>query len=173
MISFYLGGVRCGKSRLAEEYVAGLNLPVTYVATAQAFDSEMSDRIAQHAQRRPQSWVLAEAPLELAQAVTEAPTDRALLIDCLSVWVTNHLIAEPQPDWPCIEEGLLNALLRRTQPVVLVTTDASGGITPTGALSRQFLDRAGLLNQQIAQISDRVIHVVAGLPNVLKDHSHA
>lgn len=168
MISLYLGGVRSGKSRLAEAHAERLNTPVTYIATAQAFDDEMRQRIQVHAGRRPAHWSLIEAPLALADAISQAPTGDTLLIDCLSVWVTNQLISEESAPWPDEQTDLIKALRARSASVILVSAEASRGITPTGELSRTFLDRAGLLHQAIAETADNVFLVTAGLMQTLK-----
>ncbi len=160
-ITFVLGGARSGKSRYAEALVAAHPPPWRYVATGQAFDGEMRTRIAEHRARRDARWITVEAPLDLAGALD---TDAPVLVDCLTLWVTNLLLTERTPDWP----GLLAALGARAAPTVLVSNEVGLGIVPDNALARRFRDMAGVLHGQVAARADRVVLVVAGLPMVVK-----
>jgi adenosylcobinamide kinase/adenosylcobinamide-phosphate guanylyltransferase len=160
-ITFVLGGARSGKSRYAEGLVEAHPAPWRYVATAQAFDDEMVARIATHRARRRAGWQTVEAPMALAAALdTGAP----VLVDCLTLWVTNLLLAEQEPDWP----GLLAALDARPSPTVLVSNEVGLGIVPDNALARRFRDIAGVLHAQVAARADRVVLMVAGIPMVVK-----
>jgi adenosyl cobinamide kinase/adenosyl cobinamide phosphate guanylyltransferase len=160
-ITFVLGGARSGKSAYAEALVQAHPPPWRYVATGQAFDAEMQDRIATHQSRRSESWQTIEAPHHLAAALdTPAP----LLVDCLTLWVTNLLLAEQSPDWP----ALLAALDARQAPTVLVSNEVGLGIVPDNALARRFRDMAGILHAQVAARADRVVLMVAGIPMVVK-----
>ena len=160
-ITFVLGGARSGKSRYAERLVEAHPAPWRYVATAQAFDDEMVARIATHRGRRNADWETFEAPMELAAALdTKAP----VLVDCLTLWLTNLLLAEREPDWP----GLLAVLDARSSPTLLVSNEVGLGIVPDNALARRFRDMAGVLHAQVAARADRVVLMVAGIPMVVK-----
>ncbi len=160
-ITFVLGGARSGKSRYAEAMVAAHPPPWRYVATGQAFDGEMRARITEHRARRDGRWITVEAPLDLAGALdTNAP----VLVDCLTLWVTNLLLAEREPDWP----ALLAALEARVSATVLVSNEVGLGIVPDNALARRFRDMAGVLHGQVAARADRVVLMVAGIPMVVK-----
>jgi adenosylcobinamide kinase/adenosylcobinamide-phosphate guanylyltransferase len=160
-ITFVLGGARSGKSRHAEGLVEAHPPPWRYVATAQAFDDEMVARIATHRGRRRAGWQTVEAPMALAAALD---TDSAVLVDCLTLWMTNLLLAEQEPDWT----GLLAALDARASPTVLVSNEVGLGIVPDNALARRFRDMAGVLHAQVAARADRVVLMVAGIPMVVK-----
>lgn len=169
MITLMLGGVRSGKSRLAEKLAADGGRAVIYIATATASDDSMAERIALHRGRRPANWSNIEEPLRLAQAIETA--DRAagcLLIDCLSIWMTNLLIAEDEARLERETGALVDCLRQVSGDVILVSSETSMGIVPMGELSRQYCDRIGLLHQRLAEIADRVVLVVAGLPQTLK-----
>lgn len=164
-----LGGVRSGKSRLAERLASESGRQVAYIATAKAQDEEMRARIAAHQARRPKGWRLVEEPLSLASALQEHATSaHCVLVDCLTLWLTNLLSAE---DAMLLERE--RAALRATLPtlmgqVILVSNETNMGVTPMGELSRRYCDEAGHLHQELAQTCDRVILTVAGLPQVLK-----
>jgi adenosylcobinamide kinase/adenosylcobinamide-phosphate guanylyltransferase len=160
-----LGGARSGKSRHAEAIVTALPPPWLYLATGRAWDDEMRDRIALHRARRADGWRTVETPLALADALDSAG-DRPVLVDCLTLWLTNLLI-EDHPVEPAVS-ALLAALDRRRADTVLVGSEVGLGIVPENALARRFRDEAGLLHQRIAEIADRVVLVVAGLPMTLK-----
>ena len=169
MKTLLLGGVRSGKSRLAEEMAAVSGLAVSYLATAEAGDAEMRARIAAHQARRPPDWHSHEEPICLAQALRQrARADSCLLVDCLSLWVTNLLLAA---DPACAEReigALLEFLPRCPGELILVSTESNLGVVPMGELSRRYCDRLGLLHQEVARRCDRVILTVAGLPHYLK-----
>ena len=160
-ITFVLGGARSGKSRYAEALIAAQPPPWRYVATAQAFDDEMRARIAEHRARRDAQWDTVEAPLDLPGALAVAAP---VLVDCLTLWTTNLLLAERALDWP----ALLAALDARTAATVLVSNEVGLGIVPDNALARRFRDMAGLLHQQVAARADRVVLMVAGIPMGVK-----
>lgn len=166
-ITLVLGGARSGKSsfaqRLAEETDGGL----VYIATAQAFDTEMADRIARHQSDRCSRWQTVECPLDIADAIAEHQRDGGpILIDCLTLWLNNlmlgdHDIAEALS---CLEYTLKMS----TSAVILVSNEVGQGIVPDNALARRFRDEAGWLNQAIARAADEVWFVTAGLPQRLK-----
>ncbi len=160
-----LGGSRSGKSRHAEALVAGFAAPFRYLATGQAFDDEMRDRIAVHRTRRDGRWVTVEVPVRLAAALDEAE-DAPVLVDCLTLWLSNLLLGEH--DVGQAVSALMDALARRRAPTVLVGSEVGMGIVPENALARRFRDEAGLLHQRVAAVADRVVLVVAGLPLVVK-----
>ncbi len=167
-VHFVLGGARSGKSAFAERLVADTGLRPVYVATGQAFDAEMEARIAEHRARRPAPWETVEAPLDLPAALLrEASGGRALLVDCLTLWLSNLLLAEADI---AAEAARLREALRRplAGPVVLVSSEVGLSIVPENALARRFRDEAGRLHQQVAALSDRVTFVAAGLPLQLK-----
>jgi adenosylcobinamide kinase / adenosylcobinamide-phosphate guanylyltransferase len=164
-----LGGARSGKSRYAEGLIraAAAATPPHYLATAQAWDAEMAARIAAHrADRDGQGWVTVEAPLDLAGALAAVPPDAPVLIDCLTLWVTNHLLAEQ--DLTAEGAALAAAIARHPGPVVAVANEVGLGIVPDNALARRFRDAAGRLHQDLAAQADRVVLVVAGLPLAVK-----
>jgi adenosylcobinamide kinase/adenosylcobinamide-phosphate guanylyltransferase len=161
MLTFVLGGARSGKSAYAEALIGALPAPWRYVATAQAFDDEMRARIAEHRARRDERWRTQEAPLDPAAALD---TPEPVLVDCLTLWLTNLMLADRRPDWP----ALLAALDARTAPTVIVSNEVGLGIVPDNALARAFRDEAGRLHQLVASRADRVVFMVAGLPMVVK-----
>jgi adenosylcobinamide kinase/adenosylcobinamide-phosphate guanylyltransferase len=159
-----IGGARSGKSRYAESLIAALPPPWIYVATAQAHDAEMAERIAAHRARRGGQWRTIEAPRDLVGALRAnnlAPT----LIDCLTLWLSNLMLADADID---AEIDRLEGELASTSKVVLVANEVGSGIVPDNALARRFRDWQGILNQRIAARADRVVLVVAGLPLVVK-----
>ncbi|UTV29972.1 bifunctional adenosylcobinamide kinase/adenosylcobinamide-phosphate guanylyltransferase [Photobacterium atrarenae] len=166
-----LGGARSGKSSLAEQLATDSGLPVIYVATATAGDDEMAARIVQHQSQRPASWQLVEEPLDLAAVIKRySRPENCLLIDCLTLWLTNCLCAEgaTDEDWQQYKRDFLNALLHAEGRIILVSNEVGQGIVPMGELSRRFVDESGWLHQAIARQAERVVFVIAGLPQVLK-----
>lgn len=168
MLTLILGGARSGKSRLALQRAEATGKPVSFIATAQAHDAEMADRIARHQAERPAHWATVEAPLDLAGAIRTAPSG-IVVVDCLTLWLTNWL-CQPEPnDFSSARAALLAALqARHADEIILVSNETGLGIIPLGALTRRFVDEAGWLNQDIARIADEVIFVAAGLPLTLK-----
>jgi len=163
-----LGGTRSGKSRLAEQIANDSKLAVTYIATATAGDDEMQLRISEHQSRRPKDWLLIEEPIHLADAlIKSASNDVCLLVDCLTLWLSNALFDETA-NYANEKQALLDCLTTLPGEIIFVTNETNMGVTPMGAVSRQFCDEAGLLHQQIATLSEHVILTVAGLPHYLK-----
>jgi adenosylcobinamide kinase/adenosylcobinamide-phosphate guanylyltransferase len=164
-----LGGVRSGKSRLAERLATESGRPVTYIATATARDDEMRARIAAHRAHRPDHWHLIEEPVRLAAALREhAVAGHCILVDCLTLWLTNLLTAEDAAALERERAALLDVLPTLPGRIILVSNETNMGITPLGELSRRYCDAAGLLHQALAQCCDGVILTVAGLPHILK-----
>lgn len=164
-----LGGVRSGKSRLAERLALESQLPVTYIATATSEDDEMRVRIAAHQARRPDHWQVIEEPLQLATVLTQhANGERCLLVDCLTLWLTNWLIHPEAERFDAERAAFLAALPLVASKLILVSNETNMGIIPMGELSRRYCDEAGKLHQEVAKHCDRVILTVAGLPLMLK-----
>ncbi|MDP3813767.1 bifunctional adenosylcobinamide kinase/adenosylcobinamide-phosphate guanylyltransferase [Pseudomonas sp.] len=169
MHELILGGARSGKSRLAEKLAAASGLAVSYIATSQALDGEMNGRIQQHRERRPAHWGLVEEPLELARVLTEqAAADKCLLVDCLTLWLTNLLMLEDPARLAAERDGLLECLAGLPGRIILVSNETGLGVVPLGELTRRYVDEAGWLHQALAERCQRVIFSVAGLPMVLK-----
>ncbi|MFT4117636.1 bifunctional adenosylcobinamide kinase/adenosylcobinamide-phosphate guanylyltransferase [Bradyrhizobium sp.] len=160
------GGARSGKSRHAETRTRAFPGRPVYVATAEALDTEMEDRIARHRARRGTDWIEREVPLDLVQALAATDGGGARLVDCLTLWLSNLLHAER--DWEHETTELARALPGLKSPVVFVTNEVGLGIVPDNALARRFRDAAGFMNQAIAAVADEVEFVVAGLPMKLK-----
>ncbi|MDP2242406.1 bifunctional adenosylcobinamide kinase/adenosylcobinamide-phosphate guanylyltransferase [Pseudomonas sp.] len=169
MHELILGGARSGKSRLAEKLAGDSGLAVTYIATSEALDAEMSARIQQHRQRRPAHWGLLEEPLELARVLREqAAADKCLLVDCLTLWLSNLLMLDDPARLEAECAALLECLPGLPGRIVLVSNETGLGVVPLGELSRRYVDQAGWLHQALAEQCQRVIFTVAGLPMLLK-----
>lgn len=164
--SFVLGGARSGKSRFAEGLVRATGRSPVYIATAQAFDAEMAQRIKSHRADRGSAWRTIEAPLEVAPALAGIAPDEIVLLDCATLWLSNQLLADADLGGAC--EGLLSALAGCPAPVVVVSNEVGQGIVPDNALARRFRDAQGRLNQDLAAQAELVVLVAAGLPLVLK-----
>ena len=158
---FVIGGARSGKSTFAEARVTAHPAPWTYIATAQAFDEEMSARVATHRLRRAKGWINVEAPHDLAAALREVDPDAPLLVDCLTLWLTNRLLADA--DLARERADLVGALIARKAPTLVVSNEVGLGIVPDNALSRRFRDEAGFLHQAVAARAGEVHLIVAGL----------
>lgn len=165
-----LGGARSGKSRHAQSRIEALPGRLAYVATAQALDPEMEDRIARHQADRGERWHTIEAPVDLPAVIRQAKdTCDAMLVDCLTLWLSNLMLAGH--DIAAASSALLDALAENSVPIALVANEVGLGIVPENALARRFRDEAGRLNQRLAVACDKVIFVAAGLPLVLKPSS--
>lgn len=169
MRSLILGGARSGKSALAERIAQQSQLDVVYVATAQAGDGEMVQRIALHRASRPAHWQCVEETLSLAQALrAHAREDRCVLVDCLTLWLSN-LLAAPDPERLERErDALLDVVQTLPGLILFVSNEVGLGIVPMGELTRRFVDETGRLHQALAQRCERVVFVAAGLPLMLK-----
>ncbi len=162
-----LGGARSGKSAYAESLGADWPGPRVYIATAQAFDDEMKARIKTHRDRRGDDWTTIETIFDLPGTLRDAAAENTfILIDCLTLWLTNLMLADKDCDRAV--EALTDALDIAPGTIVLVSNEVGSGIVPENPLARRFRDLAGLTNQRIAQAADEVVLVTAGLPMTLK-----
>jgi adenosylcobinamide kinase/adenosylcobinamide-phosphate guanylyltransferase len=166
LITLVLGGARSGKSSYAEWLIGTYPKPWVYIATAEARDEEMAERIAAHRDRRDAGWQTVEAPHDLADALKAAPQDAAVLVDCLTLWLSN--LMEGAFDIEVQTARLKEALSARTGPTVLVSNEVGLGIVPDNALARRFRDAQGNLNQRLAAQAARVIMMVAGVAVAVK-----
>lgn len=172
-VTFILGGARSGKTRhglsLCERMHDEQGLSPIYIATGQAFDAEMEARIAAHKAERGPAWRTVEAPYELSEAIRrDASPGTCILVDCLTLWVTNLMLGGETTDLDAARKELVAALHETKGPVVIISNEVGQGIVPENALARRFRDEAGWTNQTIAAAADRVILVAAGLPLTLK-----
>jgi adenosylcobinamide kinase/adenosylcobinamide-phosphate guanylyltransferase len=176
-----LGGARSGKTNhaitLAVSLAAERRLPVVYVATAEALDDEMRNRISRHRAERPQSWQTVEAPIGLAAALRAQPP-AILVVDCLTLWLSNALLAdfdearphEPARRWEAERSALLSWLAEYRGAALFVSNEVGSGIVPASSLARRFQDEQGRLNQDMAAVCDSVTLVVAGIAMTIKPH---
>lgn len=162
-----LGGARSGKSRYALNQALAHTGPVTWIATAEAYDAEMQERIAHHRAERPAHWTTLEAPLQLAAAL-DASRDQFVVVDCLTLWLSNWLCSEDTAGWLAERSAFMAALAAQTGMLLLVSNEVGFGIVPDNALARRFRDEAGRLHQDIAQCAPRVTLVVAGIAMQVK-----
>ncbi len=165
-ITLIIGGAASGKSLWAENYTLSATKRPLYIATAQPFDTEMEEKIAAHRARRTAQWELKEAPLDLAGALSGLTSESCALIDCLTMWLSNHLLADT-PLEP-LETDLLKALSICPAQLVLVTNEVGYSVVPENALARKFRTAQGQLNQRLAAAANKVVLVTAGLPLILK-----
>ena len=161
-----IGGARSGKSAFAQAEVEASGLEPVFVATGQAFDAEMAARIAAHAAARGPAWRTLEAPLDLTSALAQAAPGRLLLVDCLTLWLSNLMLCGE--DVAAATEALGDTVARLGGPAVFVSNEVGAGIVPDNALGRRFRDAQGRLNQRMASVCRTVVLVAAGLPVVLK-----
>jgi adenosyl cobinamide kinase/adenosyl cobinamide phosphate guanylyltransferase len=166
LVTLVLGGARSGKSRYAEGLIATDPKPWVYIATAEAKDDEMAARIAEHKARRAAGWQTVEAPHEVPEALAAAPGNAAVLVDCLTLWLSNLMLGSFNVE--TMIERLEQALGARAGPTVLVSNEVGLGIVPDNALARRFRDAQGMLNQRVAANAARVIMMVAGIPVAVK-----
>ncbi|MFN3374418.1 MAG: bifunctional adenosylcobinamide kinase/adenosylcobinamide-phosphate guanylyltransferase [Chloroflexus sp.] len=170
-VVLFTGGARSGKSRCAERYAARLSEQVVYVATATASDDEMRDRIARHRARRPLTWSTREAPANVAAVLADLPAGSVVLLDCLSLLVSNLLLANESDPEPAINRELANLLAmvaQRDLMLIAVTNEVGMGIVPAYPLGRQYRDLLGLANQRVAAAAAEVYLVVCGIPVELR-----
>jgi adenosylcobinamide kinase/adenosylcobinamide-phosphate guanylyltransferase len=166
-LTLVLGGARSGKSRYAEELLDRHTGKRTYIATAEIRDAEMAERVKLHRDRRDPDWRLVEEPLALATTlVSETEKGAAVLVDCLTLWLTNVMLAEQDVGGECA--ALEKSLGQCGGPIIFVANEVGLGIVPDNKLARDFRDHAGRLNQRLAARADHVLFVAAGLPLILK-----
>jgi adenosylcobinamide kinase/adenosylcobinamide-phosphate guanylyltransferase len=165
-LTLVVGGARSGKSSHAEALIGAHPPPWTYVATAQALDDEMTERIAHHRARRDGRWRTLDVPLDLADALAAMPDGAPVLVDCLTLWLSNVMLAEHDVD--AATRRLAEVLAAPRGPWVVVANEVGMGIVPENALARRFRDEAGRLNQMVAAGADSVVLTVAGLPMTVK-----
>lgn len=175
-----LGAARSGKTRFALDMAKSLAQPreseVIYVATAEAHDAEMRERIARHRAERPTTWRTLEAPRDLATSLARIEKASVIVVDCLTLWLSNALLQDfnedpptaPLPTWARERDAFISWLSSCPHSVILVSNEVGGGIVPTSALARRFQSEQGWLNQDIASVCEQVTLVVAGLPMTLK-----
>lgn len=169
MQELILGGARSGKSRLAEARATASGKERVYIATAAAGDEAMARRIALHQQQRDGQWTLVEEPLFLADCLREhAASDRCLLVDCLTLWVSNLLLHKDPQIWVEQKRKLLQQLPGLPGDIVLVSNEVGQGIVPLGEINRRFVDETGFLHQELAQQVDSLTFVIAGIAQKLK-----
>jgi adenosylcobinamide kinase/adenosylcobinamide-phosphate guanylyltransferase len=180
MITLITGGARSGKSGFAERLAVQSGLQVVYLATARAGDAEMEGRIRRHRASRPVDWLTVEEPLALGAALrAHARVDRCLVIDCLTLWLNNLILADhpqagevamlaPGPAFAAGRADLLDALRTLPGEAIAVSNEVGLGVVPLGALNRFFVDESGRLNQAVAALAGRVVWMVAGCPVIAK-----
>jgi adenosylcobinamide kinase/adenosylcobinamide-phosphate guanylyltransferase len=180
MRELILGGARSGKSRLAEgraQACEALGMSIIYIATAEALDAEMADRLAHHRAQRPAHWITVEEPVKLAMALkTHAAADRCLIVDCLTLWLSalvfkaraGHQMASGEPITCDLfwqeRQALLDTLPTLPGTIIMVSNEIGSGVVPENRLARRFADEQGRLNQDVAALCERVTLSVAGLP---------
>jgi len=168
-LTLVIGGASSGKSAFAEKLVRQSGLAKTYIATAEAHDAEMREKIARHrADRSGQGWRTVEAPHTTAEALAQLEAEEVALVDCVTFWLSNQMLAEA--DWAEELELLCDVLAQVRAPVVLVSNEVGSGVVPDNALARHFRNAQGRTNQKLAALCDLVVQVTAGLPLVLKGH---
>ncbi|MFT6076070.1 MAG: adenosylcobinamide kinase/adenosylcobinamide-phosphate guanylyltransferase [Yoonia sp.] len=165
-LTLVLGGAASGKSVFAESLITKAGDCPTYIATAQVYDEEMAQKVVRHREMRGTSWYTIEEPVEIAAAIKTAPAGQPILIDCATLWLTTLILGEL--DVAARSSALLETMRKAANPIVIVSNEVGQGIVPDNALSRQFRNAQGTLNQQIALEADLVVVVMAGLPLVLK-----
>lgn len=166
-VTLVLGGARSGKSAFAENLILDSGLSPIYIATSQIYDDEMQARVDAHKARRGDEWTTVHAPERLEKAIEDyATTGNAVLVDCLTLWVTNLMMSQAPVDARC--DALLKTLSSIKSPVVLVSNEVGLGIVPDNKMARDFRDHAGRLHQAIAAVSKQVYFVAAGLPLTMK-----
>lgn len=165
-LTLVLGGASSGKTAVAEGLAKGSGRGLIYLATAEIRDNEMRAKVYKHKELRGAGWKTIEAPMDLGPALNRTPGDHVVLLDCATMWLSNHLLAEN--DLAVAEADLMTALTMSAAPVIVVSNEVGLSIVPENALARAFRDAQGKLNQKLAAKADLVVNVVAGLPQILK-----
>ncbi|MEJ5301237.1 MAG: bifunctional adenosylcobinamide kinase/adenosylcobinamide-phosphate guanylyltransferase [Thermodesulforhabdaceae bacterium] len=163
-----LGGAKSGKSFYAEQIITAAHPPYIYIATAEVLDEEMAERVKHHKERRGKDWITYEEPLKLTELLESLlPNQLPILVDCITLWLSNLLIAEKAPKEAV--ERLCSVLNHpRSAPIVLVSNEVGWGIVPDNALARKFRDVAGWANQKLAAVCTHVSWMIAGIPILIK-----
>jgi len=170
VIELVLGGARSGKSAYAESVAKSSGLKLYYIATATILDDEMHARVTHHQTQRSSHWETIEEPIKLAEVLQQYDDHKhCILVDCLTLWLTNNLLNDDKHCWDREKHGLLDVLSNLKAKVILVSNEVGQGIVPLGEINRRFVDEAGWLHQSIASYADKVTFVTAGLPMTLKD----
>lgn len=170
MIELVIGGARSGKSRYAENVAKHSGKEVIYLATSEIYDNEMAKRVEMHKAQRPANWELIEEPLNIAEVLkTNSQTNNCILVDCLTLWLSNCLFGEYKNSWDEYKKQLMDVLDTLPGQVIFVTNEVGCGIVPIGEVSRQFVDQAGWLHQEMAAKVAKVTLVTAGIPTILKN----
>ena len=165
-LTLILGGAASGKSAFAETLIKRSGRGLTYFATAQVFDDEMHDKVSRHKAMRGEDWHTVEEPFEVGPALARVEADHAVLLDCATMWLSNHLLADN--DISKAEAALIEGLAKCAAPVVVVSNEVGLSVVPENALARRFRQAQGELNQTLAAEASLVVNVIAGLPQVLK-----
>lgn len=165
-ITLVTGGAKSGKSRHAEAIVRAQDGAAIYIATGQALDAEMAERISAHKAQRGTGWLTVEEPHDLCGALIRTDGQGTRLVDCMTLWLSNIFLAETE--WQAALEDVLKTLAVQQSPVVLVTNEVGWGIVPMSEMGRRYRDASGVMNQRIAAIADSVVMVSCGLPLTLK-----
>jgi len=169
MKQFILGGARSGKSRYAEKIAETSGKTIIYIATATAGDDEMKQRILFHKQQRPDHWKLVEEPIKISEVLRDNDNaDCCLLVDCLTLWLSNCLTMEGDINISQQQDDLINTISNLNAELILVSNEVGQGIVPMSELGRIFVDESGRLHQKLAQVCDNVVFITAGLPQILK-----
>lgn len=168
MIELIAGGARSGKSRYALNSAKSIGGNLHFVATAKAHDQAFSERIALHQAERGAEWALTEEPLTLSALASKFGRDDTVVVDCLTLWVTNWLCSENSDQWRSERDQFLSAISASDAHWILVSNETGMGVVPMGELSRQFVDESGWLHQACGRIADSVILVMFGIPQKLK-----
>lgn len=172
-VHLILGGARSGKSAYAEKLATTSGLPVTYIATAQVYDTEFGQRVEHHKNRRPKHWKTVEQSFNLGEVLQRhASNDKCIIVDCLTLWLAQCICPDCERpsnlNWRDERSALLSVLANLPGKILLVSNEVGMGIVPLGEINRQFQDEQGRLNQSIAAIASTVSFIAAGLPIVLK-----
>lgn len=171
LVELILGGARSGKSRYAEQRATASGLECIYIATAEPGDAEMAARIQHHRNQRSGFTATIEEPLQLARVISEQMSaSRCLMIDCLTLWLTNLLLLSDEQRFAQEKSALFDVLKNARGHILLVSNEVGQGVIPIDALSRRFVDESGRLHQELGTVCERVVFVVAGLPQVLKEN---
>jgi adenosylcobinamide kinase/adenosylcobinamide-phosphate guanylyltransferase len=162
LITFLTGGARSGKSSVAVSMASRTGGPVRYIATARAEDEEMERRIEEHRRHRPDGWVVVEVPLEMTEAISSATEEETILIDCITLWISNLMLERTDGEILAEVDRLLDMLTARRAATIVVSNEVGSGLVPMDPIGRRFRDIHGRANQRVASVADEAYLVVAG-----------